>query len=120
MASWGHLGSAEVPRTLFFAEENACRHFATLKLSVHLLGSSSRLLGRSGAETKPRNGAKSDPKIAQKRVQIWITFWMSFWTTFATIPFLGSRSTLKVGPKVEPKLEPKVEVSPPSELRFQG
>ena len=107
-----------MPRTLVFAEENACRHFATLKLSVHLLGSSSRLLGRSGAETKPGNGAKSDPTIAQKHVQIWITFWMSFWTTFGAI--LGSRSKLKVDPKVGPKLEPKVEVSPPSELRFQG
>ena len=103
-----------MPRTIVFAEESACRHFATLKLSVHLLGSSSRLLGRSGTKTEPGNGVKSDLKIAQKRVQIWITFWMSFWTTFGTI--LGSRSKLKV----VPKLEPKVEVSPPSELRFQG
>ena len=118
MAFWDHLGSAEVRRTLVFAEENACRHFATLKLSVHLLGSSSRLMGRSGAETEPGNGANSDPKIAQERVQIWITFWMSFWITFGTI--LGSRSKLKVGPRLGPKLEPKVEVSPPSELRFQG
>ena len=103
LASWGHLGSVEVSGTLFYAEENACRHFATLKLSVHLLGSSSRLLGRPGAETKLGNSAKSDPKNAQKHVQTLIIFWMRFWTTFGTI--LGSMPKLKVSLKLEPQVE---------------